>query len=62
MTQPTLTTGRLEWVPLADEHLELEVELDSDPELLRCLVGRACTRAEVEYALTRAGWAAVSSG
>lgn len=34
-------------VPLADEHLELEVELDSDPEVLRYLWGRARARDEV---------------
>jgi hypothetical protein len=32
MSQPTLHTGRIRLVPLADEHLEYEVELDSDPE------------------------------
>lgn len=35
VTQPSLRTARIELVPLADEHLELEVELDSDPEVLR---------------------------
>jgi RimJ/RimL family protein N-acetyltransferase len=34
-------------VPLADEHLELEVGLDADPEVLRYLDGRARTREEV---------------
>jgi RimJ/RimL family protein N-acetyltransferase len=34
-------------VPLADRHLELEVELDSDPEVLRYIGGRANTRDEV---------------
>jgi RimJ/RimL family protein N-acetyltransferase len=34
-------------VPLADHHLELEVELDSDPEVLRYLDSRARSRAEV---------------
>ncbi|MGI8760288.1 MAG: GNAT family N-acetyltransferase [Jatrophihabitantaceae bacterium] len=48
MAQPTLLTGRLELVPLADEHLELEVALHSDPEVLRYLYSRARTRAEVE--------------
>ena len=46
----TLRTPRLELVPLADEHLELEVELDSDPEVLRYIFGRARTREEVEQA------------
>lgn len=47
MPQPLLQTARLDLVPLADEHLELEVELDSDPEVLRFLWSRAHTRAEV---------------
>lgn len=46
--RPTLHTKRLELIPLGDEHLELEVELDSDPEVLRYLDGRALTRDEVE--------------
>ena len=40
-TQPTLHTARLALVPLTDEHLELEVELDSDAEVMRYLTGRA---------------------
>jgi RimJ/RimL family protein N-acetyltransferase len=48
MAQPTLATDRLRLVPLADEHLDLEVELDSDPEVMRYLTGRAQSRAEVE--------------
>jgi RimJ/RimL family protein N-acetyltransferase len=48
MPQQTLHTERLTLVPLADEHLEWEVELDSDPEVMRFLSGRASTRAEVE--------------
>jgi len=50
VTQPTLHTRRLTLVPLVDEHLELEVELDSDPEVMRYLTGRALTRAEAERA------------
>lgn len=50
MTQPTLRTPRLTLVPLADEHLELEIEVDSDPEVMRYLTGRGRTRAEVEEA------------
>jgi len=46
--QAVLRTARLELVPLAEEHLEAEVELDSDPEVMRYLTGRASTRAEVE--------------
>ncbi|SCL62993.1 GNAT family N-acetyltransferase [Micromonospora chersina] len=47
MPQPLLRTDRLLLVPLADRHLDLEVELDSDPEVLRYLVGRARSRDEV---------------
>jgi RimJ/RimL family protein N-acetyltransferase len=48
-----LRTERLQLVPLADEHLEFEVELDSDPEVMRYLTGRAVSRAEVEQAHRR---------
>jgi RimJ/RimL family protein N-acetyltransferase len=44
---PAIHTDRLLLVPLADRHLELEVELDSDPEVLRYISGRAHTREEV---------------
>jgi RimJ/RimL family protein N-acetyltransferase len=47
MYQVILQTERIRLVPLSDEHLEHEVELDSDPEVMRYL-GRARTRAEVE--------------
>jgi len=47
MPQPILQTERLLLVPLADDHFELEVELDSDPQVLRYLFGRARSRAEV---------------
>jgi RimJ/RimL family protein N-acetyltransferase len=46
MPQPILRTNRLLLVPLADRHLELEVELDADPEVMR-LVGGSSTRDEV---------------
>ncbi|SIR69387.1 GNAT family N-acetyltransferase [Micromonospora avicenniae] len=49
MPQATLHTARIRLVPLADEHLEHEVELDADPEVMRYL-GPARTRAEVESA------------
>ena len=46
--QATLRTRRLILVPLAEEHLEHEVELDSDPEVMRYLGnGTAQTWAEV---------------
>src|SRR6266571_2216761 len=35
MPQQTLRTERITLVPLADEHFEWEVELDSDPEVMR---------------------------
>ncbi|WP_155548765.1 GNAT family N-acetyltransferase [Amycolatopsis camponoti] len=50
---PTLHTQRLTLVPLADEHLDLEHELDSDPEVMRYLTARPSTRAEVERAHRR---------
>jgi RimJ/RimL family protein N-acetyltransferase len=43
-----LTTERITLVPLADEHLEHEVDLDSRPEVMRYLTGRPRTREEVE--------------
>ncbi|MFC4590868.1 GNAT family N-acetyltransferase [Sphaerisporangium corydalis] len=49
MTQATLRTARIRLVPLSDGHLEDEVELDSDPEVMRYLGnGRPRTREEVE--------------
>lgn len=48
MSQQTLHTERLTLVPLADEHLEWEVEFDSDPEVMRFLSGGASTPKEVE--------------
>jgi RimJ/RimL family protein N-acetyltransferase len=53
VAQPVLRTDRIELVPLADEHLELEVELDSDPEVLRYLNPGARTPAEVKEAHQR---------
>ncbi|MET7751460.1 GNAT family N-acetyltransferase [Micromonospora sp. NPDC005367] len=47
MVQPILHTDRLLLIPLADRHLELEIQLDSDPEVLRYLGGRARSRDEV---------------
>ncbi|MET8338009.1 GNAT family N-acetyltransferase [Streptosporangium canum] len=48
MSQTALRTGRILLVPLSDDHLDYEVELDSDSEVMRYLTGRARTRAEVE--------------
>ena len=53
MPQQTLQTERIALVPLADEHLEWEVELDSDPAVMRYLTGRASTREEVEASHAR---------
>ncbi|MCR3745010.1 Protein N-acetyltransferase, RimJ/RimL family [Actinomadura glauciflava] len=47
MPQPILHTERLLLVPLADRHLDLEVYLDSDLEVLRYLDARTPTRHEV---------------
>lgn len=47
--QATLRTDRLTLVPLAEEHLDYEVELDSDPEVMRYLGnGTARSRDEVQ--------------
>jgi RimJ/RimL family protein N-acetyltransferase len=49
MSQATLSTTRIRLVPLSEEHLEHEIELDSDPEVMRYLGnGRARTREQVE--------------
>ncbi len=48
MGQARLITARLELVPLAEGHLKHEIELDSDPEVLRYLSTRASTPEEVE--------------
>lgn len=51
--RPVLHTERLELRPLTEEHLELLVELDSDPEVMRHITGRAGTRPEVEAQFPR---------
>ncbi|TMR24141.1 GNAT family N-acetyltransferase [Nonomuraea turkmeniaca] len=49
MPQAILRTDRIELIPLSDEHLEHEIELDADPEVMRYLGnGRARSRADVE--------------
>ncbi|MGH2892482.1 MAG: GNAT family N-acetyltransferase [Solirubrobacteraceae bacterium] len=53
MAQPTLHTERLGLVPLTDEHLQFEIELDSDPEVMRYITGRALSPDEVEQAHRR---------
>src|SRR5688572_33398538 len=47
MPQPILRTERVLLMPLASRHVELEVALDSDPEVLRYIFGRARRRDEV---------------
>lgn len=47
VAQPVLTTERLVLVPLGDEHVDLEIDLDSDPEVLRYLFPRPRTADEV---------------
>jgi RimJ/RimL family protein N-acetyltransferase len=46
MAQATLQAARIQLVPLSEDHLEYEVELDADPEVMRYL-GRARSRQEV---------------
>jgi len=47
---PTLFTRRLQLVPLSDAHLEHEIELDSDPEVVRFVGnGKPRSREEVEH-------------
>ena len=53
MPQQTLHTARLTLAPLTDEHLVWEVELDSDPEVMRYLSGRASSCEEVEASHVR---------
>jgi RimJ/RimL family protein N-acetyltransferase len=53
MPQQILQTKRITLVPLADEHFAWEFELDSDPQVMRYLSGRASTRDEVEADHTR---------
>jgi RimJ/RimL family protein N-acetyltransferase len=53
VSQPTLTTRRLVLVPLGDEHLGLEAELDADPDVMRYLSGRGLSRGEAVQAHRR---------
>lgn len=59
MAQPTLETERLRLVPLGDGHLEFEIELDADPEVMRHISGRAHSPEEVKQAHQRRIAAAV---
>jgi len=47
MAAPILRTDRLLLVPLADRHLELEAQLDADPEVMRYLGGGGQSREQV---------------
>jgi RimJ/RimL family protein N-acetyltransferase len=51
--QPTLRTARLTLAPLSDQHLDHELELDTNLQVMRYLSGRASTRSEVERAHQR---------
>jgi RimJ/RimL family protein N-acetyltransferase len=53
MTQPIIRTERITLLPLSYKHLAWEVELDSDPEVMRYLSGRASTREEAEASHAR---------
>jgi len=51
LTLPSLHGDRLRLEPVADEHLDLLVELNADPEVMRFILGRAATPDE-----TREEW------
>lgn len=53
VTQEPLHTARLDLIPLADEHLADEIELDADPEVTRYVWGRARTADEVRASHTQ---------
>ncbi|KAK2598149.1 hypothetical protein QQS21_005700 [Conoideocrella luteorostrata] len=44
---PTLSTQRLTLVPVSDEHLHFEIELDTNPEVQRYIMGKPSTHDEV---------------
>lgn len=48
MARPILTTDRLELRPMTPAHLPLHHQLDSDPEAMRYLLGRARTPQEID--------------
>lgn len=48
MTRPNLTTSRIELRPMTITHLPLLHQLDSDPEVMRHLLGRARTPPEID--------------
>ncbi|KAA8651140.1 hypothetical protein EYZ11_009420 [Aspergillus tanneri] len=44
---PILSTDRLELVAVTDEHLPFEIEMDTNPEVMRYIIGRPRTEDEV---------------
>ncbi|MBO1753958.1 GNAT family N-acetyltransferase [Allobranchiibius sp. CTAmp26] len=48
MTRPVLHTPRIELRPMTIDHLPLLHRLDADPEVMRHLLGRARTPAEID--------------
>ncbi|WP_411267431.1 GNAT family N-acetyltransferase [Actinoplanes sp. KI2] len=55
-----LQTSRIRLVPLSDEHLKHEIELDSDPEVMRYL-GNGCARTREEVEVLHRGRLATGS-
>ncbi|MFC3960991.1 hypothetical protein [Nocardia jiangsuensis] len=54
MPQAVLHSDRLTLVPLAEEHLDYQIELDSDPEVMRYLgEGTARSLPQIEAAHRR---------
>jgi len=55
---PTLTTGRLRLVPVDDRHFDLLIALNSDPEVMRYILGRGATPDEThaEWERRRTSW------
>jgi len=52
MTRPRLATARLRLLPATEAHLDLMLELNSEPAVMRHILGRAATPGE-----TREEWA-----
>lgn len=48
MKRPHLRTKRLDLRPMTQEHMPLHHQLDSDPEVMRYLLGRARTPEEID--------------
>lgn len=53
MVYPVVVGSGMRLLPLTDDHLGLEIELDSDPAVMRYLTGRGASRAEAEQAHRR---------